>query len=115
MNKELKSCPFCGGTNIDCADAGYKTDVWFVQCDDCGATFPHFDSEQEAKEAWNKRAEVKMKYWDYMSEEEKSEVCRNSGCPYFFGEIDDCMCDEVERSPYDAEEKACYWLKKNYQ
>ena len=59
--------------------------------------------------------EVKMKYWDDMSEEEKSEVCRNSGCPYFFGEIDDCMCDEVERSPYDAEEKACYWLKKNYQ
>ena len=54
-----------------------------------------------------------MKYWDDMSEEEKSEVCRNSGCPYFFGEIDDCMCDEVERSPYDAEEKACHWLKKH--
>jgi hypothetical protein len=54
-----------------------------------------------------------MKYWDNMSEEEKSEVCRNSGCPYFFGEIDDCMCDEVERSPYDAEEKACHWLKKH--
>lgn len=56
-----------------------------------------------------------MKYWEDMTEEEKSEVCRNSDCPYFFGEIDDCMCDEVERSPYEAEEKACYWLKKNYQ
>ena len=53
-----------------------------------------------------------MKYWDDMSEEEKSEVCRNSGCPYFFGEIDDCMCDEVERSPYDAEEKSMLLVKK---
>ena len=53
---ELKPCPFCGGKNIDLSEAGLKTDVWFVQCWDCYATFPHFDSETEAIEAWNRRA-----------------------------------------------------------
>ena len=52
---KLKPCPFCGSTNISCADAGLFTDVWFVQCDECYATFPHFDSEQEAINAWNCR------------------------------------------------------------
>ena len=54
---ELKPCPFCGSTNISCADAGHETDIWFVQCENCGATFPHFDSETEATEAWNGRVE----------------------------------------------------------
>lgn len=54
---ELKPCPFCGGTDISCADAGRKTDVWFIQCEDCFATFPHFDSKAEAIEAWNRRAD----------------------------------------------------------
>jgi Lar family restriction alleviation protein len=52
---ELKPCPFCGSADIDCADAGYKTDVWFVQCNNCYATFPHFDSKEEAATAWNTR------------------------------------------------------------
>lgn len=56
MANELKPCPFCGGTDISCADAGYKTDIWFVQCEDCGATFPHFDSKEEAIDHWNRRA-----------------------------------------------------------
>ena len=52
---ELKSCPFCGSENIDCSDAGNKTDVWFVQRNNCGATFPHFDSNEEAIKIWNTR------------------------------------------------------------
>ena len=52
---ELKPCPFCGSTDIDCADAGYKTDVWVVQCNNCCATYPHFDSKEEAITAWNTR------------------------------------------------------------
>lgn len=65
---DFKHCPFCGSTNISCADAGYKTDVWFVQCEDCGATFPHFDSEAEAVEAWNRRVEVKHGRWEFRYE-----------------------------------------------
>lgn len=54
-NCELLPCPFCQSENIYCADAGFKTDVWFVQCEECGATFPHFDSKEEAIKAWNTR------------------------------------------------------------
>lgn len=53
---KLKPCPFCGETNIGCKDAGLFTDVWFVQCQSCYATFPHFDSKEEAVTAWNMRA-----------------------------------------------------------
>lgn len=52
---ELKPCPFCGSTDIWNLEAGRNTDMWFVQCQDCCATFPHFDSEEEAAEAWNRR------------------------------------------------------------
>ena len=51
----LKPCPFCGSKNIWVNEAGKDTDMWFVQCDDCYATFPHFDSKEEAVTAWNKR------------------------------------------------------------
>lgn len=56
---ELKACPFCGSENIDCSDAGNKTDVWFVQCENCCATFPHFESKEEAITAWNTRTPQK--------------------------------------------------------
>lgn len=52
----LLPCPFCGSKDIYCFDAGHKTNVWFVQCNDCCATFPHFDSKEEAEKAWNTRA-----------------------------------------------------------
>ena len=54
---ELKPCPFCGSTVIWNLEVGRNTDMWFVQCQDCFATFPHFDSEEEAIEAWNRRVD----------------------------------------------------------
>lgn len=53
---ELKPCPFCGGTDIECVDF-HKADMWFVQCENCYATFPSFDTEDEAIEARNRRVD----------------------------------------------------------
>ena len=56
-HKEIKPCPFCGSKDIYCDDAGRGTDMWFVQCNDCDATFPHFDSKEQAVRAWNRRTD----------------------------------------------------------
>ena len=52
---ELKPCPFCSSKNIVIND--YHSMTVFIQCNDCGVTFPHFESEQEAIEAWNRRVD----------------------------------------------------------
>lgn len=48
----LRECPFCGG-NAELSV--HRGAVVFVQCQQCDATFPMFDSEQEAIDAWNRR------------------------------------------------------------
>lgn len=54
---KLKPCPFCGSEDIDCQNYCRGGNVWFVQCRECGATFPDFDSKEEAVGVWNKRHE----------------------------------------------------------
>lgn len=48
----LRECPFCGG-NAELSV--HRGAVVFVQCQQCDATFPMFDSEKEAIDAWNRR------------------------------------------------------------
>lgn len=50
-NTELKPCPFCGGN----AEMKSYTMFWVV-CDDCLSETTVYSTEEEAIEAWNRRA-----------------------------------------------------------
>jgi len=52
---ELKPCPFCGGE----AEVKFFLGNYFVACKGCpGSTFPYKGmTEEEAVEAWNRRAD----------------------------------------------------------
>lgn len=51
MIEEIKRCPFCGGNAV----IQGITVVW-VKCLECGAETTGFRDEEEAIDAWNRRA-----------------------------------------------------------
>lgn len=60
MSEKLKKCPFCGSD----AELSHKRNLntWIVECSNqsCPASFmigADFETEAEAIEAWNRRAE----------------------------------------------------------
>ena len=55
IKEALKPCPFCGGKASVFEMAGLNTGHC-VQCESCGAGIAGFDTEDEAREAWNTRA-----------------------------------------------------------
>lgn len=63
MSKNLKSCPFCGCKDINLSfifpdeeDEGWKI-AYARECDQCHATTSWFTKEEEADDAWNRRAD----------------------------------------------------------
>lgn len=52
--EQLKNCPFCGGEAH--IEFSYVWWGYFVSCTVCGATQENYDKEEEAIEAWNRRA-----------------------------------------------------------
>ena len=54
MKNELKTCPFCGGTNLNLRKGKY---MWWVECcnADCAATSGAKSLKKKAVEAWNRR------------------------------------------------------------
>lgn len=58
MTTDLKPCPFCGGAPYQGSEIGETGELdWFVACGNyCGAACQTFDSQDEADQAWNRRA-----------------------------------------------------------
>ena len=56
---ELRRCPFCGGKALVDSAVDYDDDIYseifVVECVDCGASSNGYDTEKEAIEHWNKR------------------------------------------------------------
>ena len=58
MTKEgLKPCPFCGGFG-GVSQNIYKTH-YCIKCGSCGCSTEYFTHQEQAVEAWNKRAKRK--------------------------------------------------------
>ena len=53
MSEKLKPCPFCGGNNLSIDGIT----VYWVECKDCNASIGGHETEEEAIEAWNWRAD----------------------------------------------------------
>ena len=102
MSDRLKPCPFCGSKDIKLC-GNHRDSFWF-RCKEC-ASIDSYDTEQEAKEAWNRRVAIPTQAdGEYISrtkalEDVTETLCRGlpcEECPFDDGDI--CKVDE--------------WLKK---
>ena len=53
---ERKPCPFCKCNKTMTWHIGHYDKPWLVECMECSASGPHADTEEEAIELWNRRA-----------------------------------------------------------
>ena len=56
MNNKLKPCPFCGAEAEVHKNVFAEGTVYTVECISCSCGLDWFDTEEEAIEAWNRRA-----------------------------------------------------------
>lgn len=69
MKEGLKACPFCGG---EAEVRRYSGTLQFVQCSACLASSSAFETDTEAKRAWNKRYSLLSPLKQYFKELMKS-------------------------------------------
>lgn len=96
MSEELKPCPFCpdGGKLFINGGVGCR----WVECSSCGCEGPAYETEAEAIEAWNTRAERTCKAeQDYDAMDDGIPDCRIWKCscgesfPFWRG-LNPCFC-----------------------
>jgi len=62
---ELDPCPFCSGCctdkNLFVIETTDTPQLWYVQCDKCGARGPYRPSREKAILSWNNRDEFRLK------------------------------------------------------
>ena len=84
ISEELKPCPFCpdGGKLFINGGVGCR----WVECSSCGCDGPAYETEAEAVEAWNTRAE---------------RTCRNTTRHRYYGfECSECKWSAYEPNDY---------------
>lgn len=55
MRENPKPCPFCGSEEAS-VDCGYG--LFYVRCDDCGASASYCETVEQAISAWNERVVI---------------------------------------------------------
>ena len=87
---DLKPCPFCGG-EAQCSEDLRFHISWFY-CPGCGAASGYRNTEAEAIEAWNTRAERTSTPVDYIGEYYSHIVGESDE---YYGAF--CVCSECEK------------------
>ncbi|MDR1465425.1 MAG: Lar family restriction alleviation protein [Oscillospiraceae bacterium] len=79
MNIQLKPCPFCGGI----ADIWQGCDYHYVMCRRCKSKTADFEKDDEAVDAWNKRAE-RISTVTRARDSAYKHNCKCDGCGFAF-------------------------------
>ena len=98
---ELKPCPFCGGEaetlTAESMHGGY---LFGIMCSDCRSRGDVYNTEAEAIEAWNTRAERTCEKLPQLSDN----VCivKRGGAEMEFGywRCSECGCENFEGAKY---------------
>lgn len=77
---DLKPCPFCGGEAIILKADQYHQfpNTHYISCRDCTAGIGPLDTEAEAIEAWNRRADDHFRGATKMIEQTAKVVCNET-------------------------------------
>ena len=121
IETSLKPCPFCGSNDIATeeeysSDTGYSFGGHIVICNDCEMQTKHYETQEEAVKAWNKRAtgQLEAKHLEsflQIFQEVKNTFCSHRECGHFSCTacINGCYGEECA---FEAVEDALYELKE---
>ena len=96
MSAVLKSCPFCGSSEDVMTNREYWSPVLIAEavvanqvgCTSCNIWTPPYETEEEAIEAWNRRATERtcrfnvVFYKDFATPRQPGNICKCDACGY---------------------------------